>query len=559
MSRTSSASPSKSRPTGDPWQQQRYDARFTLLIGALSIAALFFYYSRQQLLLYGDAVAHINIARRVVDNRHPLESYGQLGTVWLPLQHVAMLPFVWIDALWRSGIAGSIPSMVAYVVGTLGIFRLVSARAPKLVAYFAAAIYALNPNLLYMQTTAMNEPIFLAFFVWTVVYLDEFLRASSPPSVGLHVQAAQLKPQRALEASGMTLAGGAYTRYDGWFVALIVIVAILYIFARWWRRVENKARRRSLAKSLTEVLVLNALVPVYWLVYTYCVSGYGLDFLNGPYSAKAIALRTTARGVQPYPGQHDLFTAALYFLKSAKLNMGSGVWGQALFALAFAGTVAAVWKFRRYGVFLLLWLPLPFYALSIAYGSVPIYLPVWYPFSYYNVRYGLELLPVFAVFPAILTGFASERMNHKATQTALWAALIALVATSYGAVYRETPITLREAQVNSRGRTVMERALANSLEGLPRSATLLMYGAEYPGALQQAGIPWRRVISEGEHPDWDWALLDGVSHADYIVACQGDPLWAAIRPHRAQLTELLSISVPGQSRCTLYKRGRPAG
>ena len=37
----------------------------------------------------------------------------------------------------------------------------------------------------------------------------------------------------------------------------------------------------------------------------------------------------------------------------------------------------------------------------IAYGSVPIYIPVWYPFSYYNVRYGLELLPVFAVFPAI--------------------------------------------------------------------------------------------------------------------------------------------------------------
>ena len=146
-----------------------------------SIAALFFYYAHQQLLLYGDAVAHINIARRVVDNRHPLESYGQLGTVWLPLQHIAMLPFVWIDALWRSGIAGAIPSMVAYVLGALGIFRLVSARAGQLAAYLAAAIYALNPNLLYMQTTAMNEPIFLAFFIWTLVYLDEFLRATFPP------------------------------------------------------------------------------------------------------------------------------------------------------------------------------------------------------------------------------------------------------------------------------------------------------------------------------------------------------------------------------------------
>ena len=25
-----------------------------------------------------------------------------------------------------------------------------------------------------MQSTAMNEPIFLAFFLWAVVYLDEF-------------------------------------------------------------------------------------------------------------------------------------------------------------------------------------------------------------------------------------------------------------------------------------------------------------------------------------------------------------------------------------------------
>jgi hypothetical protein len=103
----------------------------------------------------------------------------------------------------------------------------------------------------------------------------------------------------------------------------------------------------------------------------------------------------------------------------------------------------------------------------------------------------------------------------------------------------------------------MERALADSLAKLPGSATLLMYGAEHAGALQQAGIPWRRVISEGEHPDWDWALLDPARYADYMVACQGDPVWAAVRPQRAELTELLSISVPGQSRCTIYKRGRP--
>ena len=218
------------------------------MVGALSIAALLFYYAHQQLLLYGDAVAHVNIARRAVDNRHPLESYGQLGTVWLPLQHVAMLPFVWIDALWRSGIAGSIPSMVAYIVGTLGIFRLVKARTSSLIGYFAAAIYALNPNLLYMQTTAMNESIFLAFFIWMLVYLDEFLHATSKPAANPHLTSPPVRPGRALELCGITLAGGAYTRYDGWFVAPVVLIAILYLFAGWWKRTADGAHRSSMLK-----------------------------------------------------------------------------------------------------------------------------------------------------------------------------------------------------------------------------------------------------------------------------------------------------------------------
>ncbi len=463
MSRTSPVSRAKSRLAADPWRRQRSEARLTLAAGALSIAALLFYYAHQQLLLYGDAVAHINIARRVVDNRHPLVAYGQLGTVWLPLQHVVMLPFVWIDALWRSGVAGSIPSMVAYVLGTLGIFRLVSGRAPKLVAYVAAGIYGLNPNLLYMQTTAMNEPIFLAFFIWTLVYLDEFLRATSPPAPDSVAMKAEMKPERALKACGMTLAGGAYTRYDGWFVAAVVIAVILFVFAHWWRRTSDSVHRSTMLKALAEVLLLNALVPVYWFVYTYCVSGYGLDFLNGPYSAKAIALRTSARGAPPYPGRHDLLTAGLYFLKSAKLNVGPDLLGQALFVMALAGTVAAIWKFRRYGVFLLLWLPLPFYALSIAYGSVPIYLPVWYPFSYYNVRYGLELLPVFAVFLAVLTALAVERISTAAARIAVWGIMMAVVAGSYASIYAQTPITLQEAQVNSPSRSAMERALAQAL------------------------------------------------------------------------------------------------
>src|SRR5208282_3244514 len=89
----------------------------------VSVFSFLFYFRRGDVLLYGDAVAHINIARRVFDSRTP--GLLQLGTVWLPLPHLLMMPFLVSDEMWRRGVGGSIPSMVAYVFGLLGMFRLV--------------------------------------------------------------------------------------------------------------------------------------------------------------------------------------------------------------------------------------------------------------------------------------------------------------------------------------------------------------------------------------------------------------------------------------------------
>src|SRR5216683_5519694 len=93
------------------------------LAAAISIASFFYYLRHGDLLLYGDAVAHINIARRVFDSQTP--GPLQLGTVWLPLPHLLMMPFLLSSWAWRTGVGGSIPSMIAYVFGAIGIFRLV--------------------------------------------------------------------------------------------------------------------------------------------------------------------------------------------------------------------------------------------------------------------------------------------------------------------------------------------------------------------------------------------------------------------------------------------------
>src|SRR5256885_12516605 len=94
----------------------------------VSIAAFFYYWPHDDLLLYGDAVAHINIARRVIDSRTP--GLLQLGTVWLPLPHLLMVPFLISKWMWRTGIGGSNPSMAAYGFYVTGSFWLLCSVLP---------------------------------------------------------------------------------------------------------------------------------------------------------------------------------------------------------------------------------------------------------------------------------------------------------------------------------------------------------------------------------------------------------------------------------------------
>ena len=134
----------------------RWDSEARLLIWlatCVSVMSFLFYFQHGQVLLYGDAVAHMNIARRVFDSKTP--GLLQLGTVWLPLPHLLMIPFLISHEMWQRGAGGSIPSMIAYVFGVVGIFRLVRGTlssklepdAPaRVAAWIAALVYAANPN-----------------------------------------------------------------------------------------------------------------------------------------------------------------------------------------------------------------------------------------------------------------------------------------------------------------------------------------------------------------------------------------------------------------------------
>src|SRR5437868_10305042 len=206
---------SESRPDWDLRVRARDYWIVTLFLSLVAIAAFVLFHSRNEILLSGDAVAHISIARRVFDSRTP--GPLQLGSVWLPLPHLLTIPFIVSKSMWQSGIGGSIVSIISYVLAGLGLFRLIYPWS-RFAAWAATAFYAANPNLLYVQSTALNEPLYLACFIWAVVFFVEAAR--------YFVQSEQIAA-RSLEKGAMALTAGIFTRYDGWFLACVCWAAFL--------------------------------------------------------------------------------------------------------------------------------------------------------------------------------------------------------------------------------------------------------------------------------------------------------------------------------------------
>lgn len=534
-----------------PDNSQRDAFLVAQIAAAISIISFFYQLQHGNVLLYGDAVAHINIARRVFDSRTP--GLLQLGTVWLPLPHLLMLPFLISQKMWQTGIGGSVPSLFGYVLSVVGICRLMQILLPgsannqsaRFATWLAAGIFAANPNLIYLQTTAMTEAVYLPFFVWAIVFFADALQQcrANKPAAG----------NSALIKSGCCLLGASLTRYDGWMLSVVLaILALALIF------VGNFTALRGGGIKLALLAVAG---PAVWIGYNAAVYGNPWEFANGPYSAKAIELKSNPPGTVAHAGSDDLPVAFRYFVKSAELNLAPGRLQIFWVASLLLGTAIVLFFQRKLWPLLLLWIPVPFYMLSIAYGGVPLYVTPWWPFSLYNVRYGIELMPAFAAFTAIaaygLMRFAAERR----TRMGIAVMLVALCAISYAQIFRAGPVTLQEAEINSRTRIALERQLASIIETLPPETTFLMYLGDHVGLFQRAGIPLAHVINEGDHrpwkrpvdPDglWEKALAHPADYTNIVIAFDSDPV--ATTTNRAELVPLLVLHVTGQPSATVYR------
>jgi hypothetical protein len=518
----------------------------SVLCATASLVAIVWSWRHGALLNYGDAVAHLHIARRVFDSHLP--RFTQLGSVWLPLPHILFIPFVQVYSWWANGLAGVFPSALAFLFACAGLYRLARRWLSTTASAVALAFFATNPSLLYLQTTAMTEPLFVCEMIWITVLLVEW-RAGLNTKTKLG--------NRLLWAIAALLVAAILTRYDGWIMAALAWLAIGITLAR-------RHQLRSRAFWLASILVVAA--PTFWFIYNAAAFGDWLFFMRGPYSAKAIELRTSAPGFPPHPGWHNPWVALIFYVKAAEMDAAAVAWGNALLMLSLLG---AAWAWltarRRYAAWaLLLALPVPFYAYSVAYGSVPIFLPVWWPFSYYNLRYGIELLPAFALalgFAAQLCLSAVREFKPQSKWAGSAAAvLLVLVGLNAIAMVREHPPVYVEGTRIIAAHRPYELEIPPVLRSLlaqRRGGVLLMITSTDPEIVALTGIPLRQTINESDLGFYRDALAAPAAHAAFVLAFDGDEIDRAVHAHPGGLTLYRRFSAPGQPAATLYVSDTP--
>src|SRR5690606_27956968 len=201
------------------WQRVPADGWLTAtLVTACiaSLAATLYFLVTNQILLYKDSSSHLGMARMLFDNIRP--GFAHLGGVWLPLPHLAMMPFSMVDYLWRTGLAGACVSVPSYVITALYIFLSIrQLTRHSMASYIGALVFMLNPNVLYLQATPLTEPLAAATITAACYHLLVWIQEEKP----LHL----------LVAAAATFLA-TLARYDGWalfmgFLALIPLITLM--------------------------------------------------------------------------------------------------------------------------------------------------------------------------------------------------------------------------------------------------------------------------------------------------------------------------------------------
>jgi hypothetical protein len=426
-------------------------------------AAALFYSAQGLALSHYDARAHLVVARRVFDSLTP--GWEQIGAVWLPLPHLLNLGPVQIDLLYRTGASAIAISVLSFALAVYAMTALiVEATGSRTAAGTAALLFMLNPNILYLQSTAMTEPLLLGLLMlatWTL------FRWAADPSWR--------------RIAGWSLLAACLTRYEAWpFVAAGLFLAA---FARWHRGVNVHELLGDIGRlSIFPVLAVAAfLLHSKITVGTWFVTG-GFYVADPATQGKALAVTGLIWWGACRLGSYALIFAAAGAVIVILRTAGDPRRNRALIALALLAVVA-----------------LPWYAF---YQGHP-----------FRIRYMVPVLAGAITCIGVALGF----LNAQSRGLAAAAVLLATLATTRP--FDSDAAMVREGQWDvgkTRAREVVTRCLEDRVPG---EAVLMSMGslAHYMQNLSWSGYQLRDFIHEGNGVIWQAAVRAPGEHVNWVV------------------------------------------
>jgi hypothetical protein len=342
----------------------------------------------------------------------------------------------------------------------------------------------------------------------------------------------------AVIAAAVASNAGSMTRYESWFLIPFVSLYLLVT-----------AKRKSHAVMF---MALAALEPLAWLAHNYYYNGNALEFYNGPYSAIALLKRQAAQGLH-YPTDHHWGAAILYYWTAARLVVGG--W---LVAAGVLGAVVAVWRKAWWPLAMLALIPV-FFVWSLHSGGAVLTLPQLGPWSLYNTRYAIAVLPLAALAAGALTTLLPSRLQG--VGAVALAALMSLPMWFAPPAGWSEAICWREAAENSETRRAWTAPAAEYLAEhyRPGAGVIFTFGSGLAEVLRRAGIPLKQGLHEGNGPAWDAAMIqpEKFLREEWALAIPGDSVSVVLR--RAEVQGLhyqlqRQILVKGAPMVEIYHR-----
>jgi hypothetical protein len=459
---------------------QRYRPLVIAIAAAVAVAGTLaaIHYARLGLTLaHYDARAHLVVARRILDSLTP--GWQQIGAVWLPLPHILNMLPVQVDAWYRTGFSGVAISVVSMALGAGSLASLILRTTGSIVAAVTgAALLLLNPNVLYLQSTPMTEPLLFGLTLFSIAATASWVDGVLPPED----TALPPKGGRALWP-GLGLAAACLTRYEAWPITAAILALAFAVLVRRGCRWTDALRQVAHLALWPAVAIAIFSANSRWVVGTWFVPG---DFFE-PNNTEAlgrplVAWRQVREGLTRLAG--DTLPRTGYV-------------GAAL--------VAWAWYRSRERAPLVLLLSL------LAAAAIP--MAAYAQGHPFRIRYDLPLVIACASLSA-----AGIAVLWKALRIPLAVALLAVSVWDAPPLDREAPL-VRESQREARnkeGRRAITSYLQAHYDGRGIMMSMGSLG-HYMHDLSLDGFDIKDFLHEGNGEIWTFAMLRPRGHADWLV------------------------------------------